>query len=284
LHVSVRQLFGEWLDELLHFDSKLVHTVGPLLFRPGVLTLEYIRGRRTRYVTPFRLWLATSVAYFVLVALLPTRVATAQVQIEHGKPAAARAPITLSFTDDAAPDAKGSSPQATPEKVEGKKPTEAAKTAEPSGWLARSFNAHFERFKAEDPKNFSRRLQATSASYGPHLMLLLVPLFALLLKLFYWRTPLGEHFVFSFHLSAFHGVVGMAVMGLECWSALRSLVPVLPALVMLTLLLYLPLAIWRVHRQRILRTLLKGTTLFVAYSLCWALLQVGFVFLTIMRT
>lgn len=274
LHVSVRGLFGEWLDELLHFDSKLVHTVGPLLFKPGLLTLEYVRGRRTRYVTPFRLWLAITVAFFVLVSVLPTGAATGQVQVEHTHGAAptARGPITISFTDDDGPDAKPAAPG------------HAASADTPMGRLQRSFDAHLDRFKAEDPKAFSKRLQATSANYGPHLMLLLVPLFALVLKLFYWRAPLGEHFVFAFHLNAFHGGVGMAVMLLECSAAIRTHVRILPLLPIALLFVYVPVAIRRVHHQSVLRTVLKAMSLSIGYVMCWALLQVGFVFLAVMAS
>ena len=45
------------LHELTHFDSKIFRTVQALLFRPGLLTVEYLAGRRKRYVLPLRLFL-----------------------------------------------------------------------------------------------------------------------------------------------------------------------------------------------------------------------------------
>ena len=45
------------LHELTHFDSKIFRTVQALLFRPGLLTVEYLAGRRQRYVLPLRLFL-----------------------------------------------------------------------------------------------------------------------------------------------------------------------------------------------------------------------------------
>jgi hypothetical protein len=43
------------MDMVLHVDGRIVHTLPPLLLRPGFLTLEYFSGRRQRYVAPFRL-------------------------------------------------------------------------------------------------------------------------------------------------------------------------------------------------------------------------------------
>ena len=43
-------------DTLFNVDSRIFRSIPPLYFRPGFLTLEYFAGRRTRYVTPFRLF------------------------------------------------------------------------------------------------------------------------------------------------------------------------------------------------------------------------------------
>lgn len=55
--------------ELLHFDGKIFKSVWTLLAKPGVLTREYFVGRRARWVSPIRLYLVFSVAYFALAAL-----------------------------------------------------------------------------------------------------------------------------------------------------------------------------------------------------------------------
>ncbi len=41
----------------------------PLAFRPGVLTQDYLRGRRASYTPPFRMYLILSVAFFLLATL-----------------------------------------------------------------------------------------------------------------------------------------------------------------------------------------------------------------------
>ncbi|HEY7872991.1 MAG TPA: DUF3667 domain-containing protein [Rudaea sp.] len=51
-------------DTIFNIDSRIFHTLLPLYFRPGFLTREYFAGRRTRYVTPFRLYFFLSILAF----------------------------------------------------------------------------------------------------------------------------------------------------------------------------------------------------------------------------
>jgi len=59
------------VHEFLHFDGKIFLTLKLLVTKPGELTLDYLRGRRARYVSPVRLYLAISVVYFALMAVAP---------------------------------------------------------------------------------------------------------------------------------------------------------------------------------------------------------------------
>ncbi len=51
-------------DTVFNIDSRVFRSIGPLYFRPGYLTDEYFAGRRTRYVTPFRLFFFMCVVSF----------------------------------------------------------------------------------------------------------------------------------------------------------------------------------------------------------------------------
>ena len=59
-------LFHDVLHDLVHLDSRVWRTLVALLFRPGRLTNEFITGRRTFYLPPFRLYLVLSLVYFLL--------------------------------------------------------------------------------------------------------------------------------------------------------------------------------------------------------------------------
>jgi Protein of unknown function (DUF3667) len=53
-------------DEMLHFDAKVWRTVRALLFRRGLLSEEYCRGRRRPYINPVRLLVIAILAYALL--------------------------------------------------------------------------------------------------------------------------------------------------------------------------------------------------------------------------
>lgn len=51
------------VPELVSLDGKIWRTLRLLLFRPGYLTLEYVAGRRGRYVKPLRVLLTAIIVY-----------------------------------------------------------------------------------------------------------------------------------------------------------------------------------------------------------------------------
>jgi hypothetical protein len=60
----VHGMLEEAAETLLHIDGRIVHTLPPLLLKPGFLTLEYFSGRRMRYIAPFRLMFVICVLTF----------------------------------------------------------------------------------------------------------------------------------------------------------------------------------------------------------------------------
>lgn len=76
--VSLWEFVRDVIDELFFVESRVWKTLGPLLFRPGLLTIDYLAGRRARYVPPVRLYIVLSVIFFVVISLTDT------VQIDTG--------------------------------------------------------------------------------------------------------------------------------------------------------------------------------------------------------
>jgi len=69
--ISLWELIREASEFLTDLDSRLWRTLGLLLFRPGRLTLDYLRGRRARYIPPLKLFIGLSLLFFFLLALGP---------------------------------------------------------------------------------------------------------------------------------------------------------------------------------------------------------------------
>ena len=60
----VHGMIEETVETVFHIDGRIVHTLPPLLLKPGFLTLEYFAGRRIRYIAPFRLMFVLSLLSF----------------------------------------------------------------------------------------------------------------------------------------------------------------------------------------------------------------------------
>lgn len=64
--LSLWGLIKDVIGDLLDADSRVWRTLWPLAFRPGLLTQEFLRGRRASYTPPFRMYLVLSLVFFVL--------------------------------------------------------------------------------------------------------------------------------------------------------------------------------------------------------------------------
>ena len=73
------------LAELLAFDTKFMHTIPALLFRPGVLAREFVGGRRRRYLSPLRLHIIICIALFLSMGYFANKRAKLQLQDENKK-------------------------------------------------------------------------------------------------------------------------------------------------------------------------------------------------------
>lgn len=67
---SLFPVLSHILAETFEADSRVWRTLGGLFFRPGFLSLEFSRNRRARYLSPFRLYLFTSLLFFLVLSLL----------------------------------------------------------------------------------------------------------------------------------------------------------------------------------------------------------------------
>jgi hypothetical protein len=68
--ITLWELLKDAGDLIASLDSRLWRTLGLLLFRPGRLTVDYLEGKRARYVPPFRLFISASIVFFFVASLL----------------------------------------------------------------------------------------------------------------------------------------------------------------------------------------------------------------------
>lgn len=63
---SFWHLITHFVYDVTHFDGKFFSTLKYLLFRPGFLSHEYLRGRRASYLHPIRMYVFTSAFFFLI--------------------------------------------------------------------------------------------------------------------------------------------------------------------------------------------------------------------------
>ena len=64
--VTFKQFVLDFLGDYFTFDSLIIRSVRPLLFKPGFLTEEFLAGRRVRYIPPIRMFIFISIVFFLI--------------------------------------------------------------------------------------------------------------------------------------------------------------------------------------------------------------------------
>jgi len=68
---SFHYLFTHFFEDLFHYDNGFWKTMKSLLFRPGIMVKEYLKGKRKSYVPPVKLYIFISFVTFFIPFLLP---------------------------------------------------------------------------------------------------------------------------------------------------------------------------------------------------------------------
>jgi hypothetical protein len=287
VRVSLRRMLMEVMDDQLSLNSTLPRTIGALLFRPGHLTAEYVQGRIMRYVPPFRLYLVTSVLFFILLPVVAdvNRIAdevameseqddarersqadSARIADQRARADSARARIAAVRRGEVPRGAVAAPPlpPAPPKPDSGKVDLNLAisDTTKVPGWLKplnRRLQRTEDRLEGMPPREALRTVLAAMEENAPKGVFLMMPLFAFILKVLYVRRKrfYVEHFVFALHVHSMAFLLFTVGM--------LSRLDWLHAFLALWMTLYVFLAMKKVYAQGIIRTFLKFSALAGAY-------------------
>lgn len=67
LNENFWQFISHSIAHYFHFDNKFFQTLKPLIIRPGKVTLDYLAGKRARYINPVSMYIFVSIVYFLVV-------------------------------------------------------------------------------------------------------------------------------------------------------------------------------------------------------------------------
>ena len=180
---TLREFLREAAGRYVALDGRFWRTMFALLARPGFLTREYLAGRRRRYIRPARLYLFATLIFFAVTRLLVGPIDIFEVRADTPEEAKYLSP-DKGFNVQMGEDAFGS--------------------------LA--LQKRWNRFNNLRRSDKAEQLGEGMLRYAPYALFVLLPAFALLLKLVYLgrrrrypRRPrlYGEHLVFAAYDHAF---------------------------------------------------------------------------------
>lgn len=193
---TTRELAGDAFHEVSGWDGRFAVTIRTLLRHPGKLTKEFLDGRRARYISPVRLYLVASLAYFVIAAATPNVRSPGSV-IEVGG-------IKIGvFTTSPAPGARPGTAARAARDLDAARAGELGPAQRDSALAAverapRLIRPVLRRAFA-DPQGFQRALVTNM----PRALFALLPVFAAIVACFYRGRHYPEHLYFALHLHAF---------------------------------------------------------------------------------
>ena len=290
---------GHFFNDLTHYDSKLLVTLKTLILRPGILPKEYLSGKRLRYLHPIRLYVFISFLYFPFALSMNNpehRMEEAMVQktssdtklqvidslqamLSEGNPRTANKKIKDSVV-------KGIISKLKDGSLQGKAPLDyvvignityreliiydSSQRSLPiekkekglKSWLYHRWLTSIDHYG----KGFIVVVGGKTSHFVPKMMFFLLPLFALLMKLFYDRKKYFyvDHLIFSLH---FHSAVFLVFL----LTGLLALLPVPFAPYFITTgilwaFIYLVIAMRNTYQQSFIIAFLKSIALTVCYS------------------
>jgi hypothetical protein len=276
-------VFYDFLGNIIAIDSRLLKTFIALVAKPGYLTKDFFEGKRVKYSPPFRAFIFLSFVMFLLLQYL-TNIGLSKAlenNVNKGK-------IHLNNIND----------QIVFDSLKQVLPLNMDSVINTKG-LETEFNFDFDTLHASKNLNssllnladqMSEKLKTTSdpkkqrklktyiglcrspeqaiakiLKYISWAFFLLLPIFALILKLFYIRRNQNyvRHLIFSIHLHSFWFMVAICILLLNM--IFRNVADWIPMLLFIGCGVYFIIALKIFYKQGIKKTILKGLLISLVY-------------------
>ena len=274
----IKHFVQDVLGDYFTFDSKFFRTFIPLVKKPGFLTNEYVSGKRVSYVFPFRMYLFVSFLFFFSLALIGQFDASDYEDPENSKKRLEQVGGIIEKNQ--------------PEIAEVTK-KEIVDGIDSLFYLRKKSSTIDVKFAGKDTADtwFEKYLEKKGrymASLGqegallylkelinqiPKVMFLLLPIFALLLKLIYVRKKIFyvNHLIFALHIHTVIFLFLILTVLLSYWYIILS--------VILGLIYYVYKAFRNVYQQSRIKTLFK---LMLLSGMYFFVMMIGIVLLALL--
>jgi hypothetical protein len=232
---SLWEFLAEAAEVFTHADSRLWRTLAALLLRPGYLTQQFLAGRRASYLSPFRLYLAVSILFFLVVSMTAAHTGSA-------------AQASVSAASDLCRDSVSHVPG--------------------PDWIRAPFFGACMKSQADQ----GRELRELFIRNLGRAMFVFLPLLAAFMKLLYLRPARSyiTHLVLLVHNHAFVFLLLSLLLATLHWIHRDAPVTVLVRGLLCYLAFYLYRSMQRVYGEGWARTLGKFSAVLLAYLTCAA--------------
>jgi hypothetical protein len=312
-NLQIKESFGHMMNHAIsdyfHFDHQFFHTLKPLLFKPGKLTNEYMAGRRVQYLHPVKMYIFISLVYFVLLfqsGFEPVKINNGNDGKVKGKKALVATNKELDSIskidttdkdDDDDENTVSANHQKTHYSIFGDDVDDPKRKNDTTYELylnsqqklpADQRDGFFHRLirKREyelnaNAKEVKKNLVEGLKHNTPKMMFLLLPLFALLLRITFWKNKkfYVEHLIYSFHLHCFLFLFLAIMMLLKmaipvAWSGVGTCLDIASTLIAIW---YIYTSLRVVYRRSSGRTITKMFGLAFSYMFVFSFCMLGLV-------
>jgi hypothetical protein len=236
-----RQSIGAWVKDFLNafisFESKFFRTLLTLFAKPGKAVVEFNEGKRNRFYHPARMYVFLSFLFFLLLSLTNSPETSVTLKVSEGSEEVSGDFVFVGDTSYQSVEEYDSIQDSLPKE-------------ERDNWAEQVINRkliNVETLTPEQKLAFGNNILQMVWDNLPASVFLLMPVFALYLKLLYFRRDFyySEHLVFTIYYYDLLYILGVLMLILEQIPWLNWInIPLA-----LTMLIYLVLSAKRVYGQ-----------------------------------
>lgn len=316
---SVWDLIAHFFQDITHFDGKFFSSLKYLVARPGFLSTEYMIGRRAGYINPIRMYIFTSAFFFLIFFSffkIDNKTITAGTQMngktfdqiekmdsltfdaftkilnkEDGKKAMPMTRAEFKNYFDSAKENAGF--QFTPGHYKSKAEYDSLLKSGKKGhnWWERQFIYK----QIEVNEKFKNNLGGGVSAFTnillhslPQMFFILLPLFALILKLLYIRRKnyyYVNHGIFSIHFYIFSFIAMLVMFALGKVNSFLNwgFIKFIEVMIGFGIFFYLYKAMHNFYRQQRAKTIIKFLILCFLLFVITMLLFVIFIFFSLFK-
>jgi hypothetical protein len=201
------------IADYFHFEHKFFSTLKPLLFKPGFLSKAYISGKRESYIYPIRLYIFISILFFIVILSDKNKPTALEIDPSH-QTTHVTAPNKFKVTDASSIlslviETVFNWQVSDSTIISYEKRQSALPVEEKDGFFKNAFIKKSLLLK-ENPHQREKFREHLLHNF-PKIMFLLLPMFALILKLVYLKKKkyYYEHFIYSLHV---HSAIFLAIL------------------------------------------------------------------------